>query len=98
MRILLGKRMIGLLVFFAGIQIGIGQQTGIITNPVLPGFNPDPCIIGVASDYYIATSSFEWFPGIPIYHSKDLVNRKPKKCIFLSKKQAPGICMQLRAN
>lgn len=46
----------------------------MIHNPILPGFNPDPAIIRVGDDYYIATSSFEWFPGIPIYHSKDLVH------------------------
>lgn len=44
----------------------------MIHNPILPGFNPDPCIIRVKDDYYIATSSFEWFPSIPIYHSRDL--------------------------
>lgn len=46
----------------------------MITNPILPGFNPDPCIIRVVDDYYIATSTFEWFPAIAIYHSKDLKN------------------------
>jgi len=46
----------------------------MIKNPILPGFNPDPCIIRVDSDYYIATSTFEWFPAIAIYHSKDLKN------------------------
>ena len=45
-----------------------------ITNPILKGFNPDPSIIRVGSDYYIATSTFEWFPGVQIHHSKDLVN------------------------
>ena len=45
-----------------------------ITNPILPGFNPDPSIIRVGEDYYIATSTFEWFPGVQIHHSKDLVN------------------------
>ncbi len=45
-----------------------------ITNPIIPGFNPDPSVCRVGDDYYIATSTFEWFPGIPIYHSKDLVN------------------------
>ncbi len=45
-----------------------------LANPVIPGFNPDPCIIRVEKDYYIVTSSFEWFPGIPVYHSRDLVN------------------------
>lgn len=45
-----------------------------IVNPILPGFNPDPSICRVGDDYYIATSTFEWFPGIQIHHSKDLVN------------------------
>ncbi len=46
----------------------------MIKNPILTGFHPDPSIVRVADDYYIAVSSFEWFPGVPIYHSKDLVN------------------------
>ena len=45
-----------------------------IINPVLKGFNPDPSICRVGDDYYIATSTFEWFPGVQIHHSKDLVN------------------------
>ncbi|THF72693.1 glycoside hydrolase family 43 protein [Cohnella fermenti] len=43
-------------------------------NPVLTGFNPDPSIVRVGDDYYLATSTFEWFPGVAIYHSKDLAN------------------------
>ncbi|MBR1921706.1 MAG: family 43 glycosylhydrolase [Kiritimatiellae bacterium] len=43
-------------------------------EPLLAGFNPDPSICRVGSDYYLATSSFELFPGIPVYHSTDLVN------------------------
>ncbi|EUC64042.1 glycoside hydrolase family 43 protein [Rhizoctonia solani AG-3 Rhs1AP] len=43
-------------------------------NPIIPGFNPDPTILRTGDDYFIATSTFEFFPGIPIYHSKDLVN------------------------
>jgi xylan 1,4-beta-xylosidase len=46
----------------------------VIQNPVLRGFNPDPSIIRVGDDYYIATSTFEWFPGVQIHHSRDLVN------------------------
>ena len=46
----------------------------MITNPILPGFNPDPSICRVGDDYYIATSTFEWFPGVQIHHSRDLVN------------------------
>lgn len=45
-----------------------------ITNPILRGFNPDPSFLRVEDDYYIATSTFEWFPGVQIHHSKDLVN------------------------
>lgn len=43
-------------------------------NPVLRGFNPDPSMLRVGEDYYIATSTFEWFPGVQIHHSRDLVN------------------------
>lgn len=45
-----------------------------IANPVLRGFNPDPSIVRVGDDIYIATSTFEWFPGVQIHHSRDLVN------------------------
>lgn len=44
------------------------------TNPILPGFNPDPSVCRVGEDYYLVTSSFEFFPGVPIYHSRDLVH------------------------
>lgn len=44
----------------------------MIQNPILPGFHPDPCICRKGDDYYLAVSTFEWFPGIPVYHSKDL--------------------------
>ncbi|MCB8999023.1 MAG: family 43 glycosylhydrolase [Bacteroidales bacterium] len=45
-------------------------------NPILTGMNPDPSICRVGDDYYLATSTFEYFPGIPIYQSKDLVHWK----------------------
>ncbi|NMA74023.1 MAG: glycoside hydrolase family 43 protein [Bacteroidales bacterium] len=47
-----------------------------IKNPIIKGFNPDPSICRVDEDYYIAVSTFEWFPGVQIYHSKDLKNWK----------------------
>ncbi len=47
-----------------------------IQNPVLCGFNPDPCILRVGDTYYIATSTFEYYPGVQISASKDLVNWK----------------------
>jgi xylan 1,4-beta-xylosidase len=43
-------------------------------NPILPGCYPDPSICRVGDDYYLVTSSFEYFPGIPIFHSRDLVH------------------------
>jgi xylan 1,4-beta-xylosidase len=45
-----------------------------ITNPVLRGFNPDPSIVRVGEDYYVATSTFEWWPGVALHHSRDLVH------------------------
>ena len=46
----------------------------MIQNPILRGFNPDPCVCRKGDDYYLAVSTFEWMPGIPVYHSKDLKN------------------------
>lgn len=43
-------------------------------NPIIPGFHPDPSICRVNDDYYLVNSTFCYFPGVPIYHSKDLVN------------------------
>ncbi len=44
----------------------------MLHNPVLPGFNPDPCLCRRGDDYYLVVSSFEWFPALPVYHSRDL--------------------------
>jgi xylan 1,4-beta-xylosidase len=46
----------------------------MIRNPILPGFNPDPSICRAGKDYFIATSTFEWYPGVQIHRSTDLVN------------------------
>lgn len=46
-------------------------------NPLIPGFYPDPTICRVGQDYYLATSSFEYFPGVPLFHSRDLVDWAP---------------------
>lgn len=50
------------------------SQQSIVKNPILPGFNPDPSVVAVGEDFYIATSTFEWYPGVQIHHSKDLKN------------------------
>jgi len=49
-------------------------ERALIRNPILRGFNPDPSIVRVGDDYYVATSTFEWFPGVQIHHSRDLVH------------------------
>jgi xylan 1,4-beta-xylosidase len=50
------------------------QRTGTVANPVIPGFHPDPSICRVGDDYYLVCSSFEYFPGVPVFHSRDLVH------------------------
>ncbi|TPE62718.1 glycoside hydrolase family 43 protein [Sandaracinobacter neustonicus] len=47
---------------------------GEFRNPVLAGFYPDPSIVRVGPDYYLVNSSFSWFPGVPVWHSRDLVS------------------------
>jgi xylan 1,4-beta-xylosidase len=49
----------------------------VIRNPLLPGFHPDPSILRVGEDYYLATSTFEWLPGIRLHHSRDLRHWRP---------------------
>lgn len=49
-------------------------QAKSFKNPVIPGFSPDPTVCRVGEDYYLSTSTFEMYPGLPIYHSRDLVN------------------------
>jgi alpha-N-arabinofuranosidase len=43
-------------------------------NPILAGFYPDPSAVRVGEDYYLVNSTFTWFPGIPVFHSRDLVH------------------------
>lgn len=52
--------------------VGFSQTT--YKNPIIPGFHPDPSVCRNNEDYYLVTSSFEYFPGVPVFHSKDLVN------------------------
>ncbi|MEH0421515.1 glycoside hydrolase family 43 protein [Streptomyces sp. B21-083] len=50
------------------------RADGTFANPVIPGFHPDPSICRVGDDYYLVCSSFEYFPGIPVFHSRDLLH------------------------
>lgn len=52
----------------------MSTSTHCLTNPILPGSYPDPSICRVGDDFYMVNSSFEYFPGLPIHHSRDLVN------------------------
>jgi xylan 1,4-beta-xylosidase len=68
-----------------------------IINPILKGFNPDPSIIRAGDNYYIATSTFEWFPGVQIHHSTDLQNwtliaRPLNRISQLNMKGVPDSC------
>ncbi len=72
---------------------------GKLTNPILPGFYPDPSIVKVEGDYYLINSSFSYFPGIPIFHSKDLNTWKqvgnaidrPSQMDFMSERLTRGL-------
>ena len=44
----------------------------MIHNPVIPGFHPDPSVVRTGDDYFLATSTFVWEPGIRLFHSRDL--------------------------
>jgi alpha-N-arabinofuranosidase len=65
-----------LLLFFIFSGDIIAQNRKEFTNPILAGFYPDPSICRVGSDYYLVNSTFSYFPGITVFHSKDLVNWK----------------------
>lgn len=61
----------------------------IATNPILPGFYPDPSICAVGEDYYIVNSSFAYFPGLPIMHSKDLAHWEQIGNVLTTPEQLP---------
>jgi len=52
----------------------------VAKNPILKGFRPDPSMLRVGDDYYIATSTFEWFPGVENSHSRDLDHWHIRNC------------------
>lgn len=57
---------------YQGIEAG-RPETGQYRNPIIPGFHPDPSIVRAGKEYYLVNSSFGFFPGIPVFHSRDLV-------------------------
>lgn len=64
-----------LAIFIISNGIAVAQSTTLV-NPVLAGFYPDPSVLKVGSDYYLINSTFSYFPGLPVFHSKDLKNWK----------------------
>lgn len=70
------KIKLAMLICLGGIVVSQGLAQRTFQNPIIPGMNPDPSICRVGDDYYLVTSTFEYFPGLPIYHSKDLVHWK----------------------
>lgn len=58
-------------------------------NPIIPGFYPDPSICRVGDDYYLVTSTFEYFPGVPIFHSKNLVDWEQIGHCLTTERQLP---------
>ncbi len=64
-------------------------MTVIARNPILPGFYPDPSICAVGDDYYIVNSSFAYFPGLPIMHSRDLAHWEQIGNVLTSDSQLP---------
>jgi alpha-N-arabinofuranosidase len=65
-----------IIILFTITIISCSSEEKKIVNPILAGFYPDPSICKVGGDYYIVNSTFAYFPGIPVFHSKDLVNWK----------------------
>ena len=75
--------------FLASTAVGSQPQAETYKNPVLSGFYPDPSICRVGDDYYLVTSSFEYFPGVPIFHSQDLVHWRQIGHCLTRKSQLP---------
>jgi len=88
-----------ILIFIEFFDCNIQAQTTTFTNPILKGFYPDPSIVKVGTDYYLINSTFSYFPGIPVMHSKDLKNWKqignvidrPSQLDFMSERMTRGL-------
>jgi alpha-N-arabinofuranosidase len=73
------------------VLLGVPCQAAPVAykNPILSGFHADPSICRVGGDYYLVTSSFEYFPGVPIYHSKDLLHWRQIGNVLTRESQLP---------
>jgi alpha-N-arabinofuranosidase len=59
---------------YRNVEQGPAPAPGEYRNPVLGGYYPDPSVVGVGDDFYLVNSSFSWFPGLPVWYSRDLVH------------------------
>lgn len=76
MKTLLNSVLLFLFILISCNGVPQAQKVKTINNPVLPGFYPDPSICRVGGDFYLVNSTFSYFPGVPVFHSRDLVNWK----------------------
>lgn len=98
-RITMFNRLFFLLSLITGIGTTLSGQPITIKNPILAGFYPDPSILKVEKDYYLINSTFSYFPGIPVFHSRDLKNWKqighvidrPGQMDFLGERMTRGL-------
>ncbi len=67
----------------------VGGRTTSFRNPVIPGFHPDPSVVRVDGDFYLVTSSFEFFPGVPVFSSRDLVHWRQIGHVLTRESQLP---------
>jgi xylan 1,4-beta-xylosidase len=85
-------------IYWLSAHLVVAQATTLV-NPVLAGFYPDPSVLKVGADYYLINSTFSYFPGIPVFHSKDLKNWKqignvidrPKQMNFMGHRMTRGL-------
>ena len=68
------KKLFFLLFFAANAAAISAQSVQGYNNPVIPGYHPDPSVCRVGDDFYLVNSSFQYFPGVPIFHSRDLIH------------------------
>ena len=54
--------------------LSFGASAQGYKNPVLPGFHADPSVCRMGDDFYLVNSTFQYFPGVPVFHSKDLIH------------------------
>ncbi len=69
---------------------GVESRRPAGETPIVPGFYPDPTICRVGDDYYLAHSSFEYFPGVPLFHSRDLLRWSQVGHILTRRSQLPA--------